>query len=41
MLDKRRTHWVLATARVPVPAALDQSPGPLTGWADLSERVPT
>ncbi|MFE0457958.1 STM4014 family protein [Kitasatospora sp. NPDC058965] len=39
MFDKRATHRILTAARVPVPAALDQSAGPLLGWADLRERL--
>ncbi|WP_327070723.1 STM4014 family protein [Kitasatospora sp. NBC_01302] len=39
MFDKRRTHRLLEAHGVPVPAALDQSAGPLQGWADLKERL--
>lgn len=39
MFDKRRTHRLLAGAGVPVPPALDQSAGPVAGWADLKGRL--
>ncbi|AUG76276.1 hypothetical protein CFP65_1377 [Kitasatospora sp. MMS16-BH015] len=39
MFDKRATHRLLDAAGVPVPAALDQSAGPVLGWADLRERL--
>ncbi|WP_035842200.1 STM4014 family protein [Kitasatospora azatica] len=39
MFDKRSTHRILSAAGVPVPAALDQSTGPVLGWADLKDRL--
>ncbi|MER5636084.1 STM4014 family protein [Kitasatospora sp. NPDC002227] len=39
MFDKRATHRLLSSAGVPVPAALDQSAGPVIGWPDLRERL--